>query len=153
MPILKFKNGEWCEMTPEEIKQEKEMVAQKSQADEKARMERRQELSTLYGAEVWNASKGEDGMEVIFEDMGPRTLYIDISEGLMTCTWEDWSNNAYKRIDLSLIDAIAVRRLLNCENNAALFEEMKKRFSCEDGVNQIDSWLTENELYFKREEE
>ena len=128
MPILKFKNGEWCEMTPEEIKQEKEMVALKSQADEKARMERRQELSQLYGAEVWNASKGEDGMEVIFEDMGPRTLYIDISEGLMTCTWEDWSNNAYKRIDLSLIDAIAVRRLLNCENNAALFEEMKKRF-------------------------
>lgn len=40
MPILKFKNGEWCEMTPEEIKQEKIMVAQKSQADENARMER-----------------------------------------------------------------------------------------------------------------
>lgn len=140
-------------MTPEEIKQEKEMVALKSQADEKARMERRQELSQLYGAEVWNASKGEDGMEVIFEDMGPRTLYIDISEGLMTCTWEDWSNNAYKRIDLSLIDAIAVRRLLNCENNAALFEEMKKRFGSEDGINQIDSWLTENGVSFKREEE
>lgn len=153
MPILKFKNGEWCEMTPEEIKQEKEMVAQKSQADEKARMERQQELARQYGAEVWNASKGEDGMEVIFEDADPRTLYIDISEGLMTCTWEDWSNNAYKRIDLSLIDAIAVRRLLNCEDNATLLEEMKKRFSCEDGVNQIDSWLNENEVYFKREEE
>ena len=140
-------------MTPEEIKQEKEMVALKSQADEKARMERQQELSQLYGAEVWNASKGEDGMEVIFEDMGPRTLFIDISEGLMTCTWEDWSNNAYKRIDLSYIDTLAVRRLLNCEDNATLFEEMKKRFGSADGINQIDSWLTENELYFKREEE
>lgn len=155
MPILKFKNGEWCEMTPEEIKQEKEMVALKSQADEKARMERQQELSKLYGADIWNAAIKENRFEEIFEEhsTGPRTLFIDISEGLMTCTWEDWSNNAYKRIDLSLIDAIAVRRLLNCENNAALLEEMKKRFSCEDGVNQIDSWLTENELYFKREEE
>ncbi|MBR0076961.1 MAG: hypothetical protein IJP72_01020, partial [Bacteroidales bacterium] len=82
-----------------------------------------------------------------------RTLFIDISEGLMTCTWEDWSNNAYKRIDLSLIDAIAVRRLLNCEDNAAMFEEMKKRFASADGINQIGAWLTENELYFKREEE
>lgn len=153
MPILKFKNGEWCEMTPEEIKQEKEMVAQKSQADEKARMGRQQELARQYGAEVWNASKGEYGMEVIFEDADPRTLYADISEGLMTCTWEDWSNNAYKRIDLSLIDAITVRRLLNCENNTALFEEMKKRFGSEDGINQIDAWLTENGVYFKREEE
>ncbi len=140
-------------MTPEEIKQEKDMVALKSQADEKARMERQQELARQYGAEVWNASKGEDGMEVIFEDTDPRSLYVDISEGLMTCTWEDWSNNAYKRIDLSLIDAIAVQRLLNCEDNAALFEKMKKRFASEDGINQIDSWLTENGLYFKREEE
>lgn len=153
MPILKFKNGEWCEMTPEEIEQEKIMVAQKSEADEKARMERRQELSKLHGAETWNAAKGADGMEVIFEDADPRTLYADISEGLMTCTWEDYSNNAYKRIDLSLIDAIAVQRLLNCENNAALFEEMKKRFGSEDGINQIDAWLTENGVYFKREEE
>ena len=119
-------------MTPEEIKQEKEMVALKSQADEKA---------------------GEDGMDVIFEDAGPRTLFIDISEGLMTCTWEDWSNNAYKRIDLSYIDTLAVRHLLNCEDNAAMFEEMKKRFASADGINQIDSWLTENEVYFKREEE
>lgn len=153
MPILKFKNGEWCEMTPEEIKQEKEMVAQKSQADEKARMERRQELAKLYGADIWNAAKGEDGMEVIFEDADPRTLYADISEGLMTCTWEDWSNNAYKRIDLSLIDAIAVRRLLNCENNATLFEEMKKRFGSEDGIELIAGWLTENGVSFKREED
>lgn len=140
-------------MTPEEIKQEKEMVALKSQADEKARMERRQVLSKLHGAETWNAAKGADCMEVIFEDMGPRTLFIDISEGLMTCTWEDWSNNAYKRIDLSLIDAIAVRRLLNCENNAALLEEMKKRFGSEDGIELIAGWLTENGVSFKREEE
>ena len=90
-------------MTPEEIKQEKEMVAQKSQADEKARMERQQELSKLYGADIWNAAIKENRFEEIFEEhsTGPRTLYIDISEGLMTCTWEDWSNNAYKRIDLS----------------------------------------------------
>lgn len=153
MSISKFKNGKWCEMTPEEIEQEKEMVAQKSQADEKARMERQQELARQYGAEVWNASKGEYGMEVIFEDADPRTLYADISEGLMTCTWEDWSNNAYKRIDLSLIDAIAVRRLLNCENNAALFEKMKKRFGREDGIELIAGWLTENGVSFKREEE
>lgn len=153
MPILKFKNGEWSEMTPEEIKQEQEMVAEKSQADEKARMERQQELAKQYGAEVWNASKGEDGMEVIFEDADPRTLCVDISEGLMTCTWEDWSNNAYKRIDLSLIDAIAVRRLLNCENNSALFEEMKKRFGSENGIEMIAGWLSDNGLYFKREEE
>lgn len=153
MPILKFKNGEWCEMTPEEIKQEKIMVAQKSEADEKARMERRQELSKLHGAETWNAAKGEDGMEVIFEDADPRTLYTDISEGLMTCTWEDWSNNAYKRVDLSYIDVIAVRRLLNCENNAALFEEMKKRFGSENGIELIAGWLTENGVSFKREDE
>ena len=140
-------------MTPEENKQEKEIVALKSQADEKARMERQQELARQYGAEVWNASKGEDGMEVIFEDADPRTLYADISEGLITCTWEDYSNNAYKRIDLSLIDAIAVRRLLNCENNAALFEEMKKRFGSEDGIELIAGWLTENGVSFKREEE
>ena len=138
-------------MTPEEIKQEKEMVAQKSQADEKARMERRQELSTLYGADVWNAAIKENRFEEY--STGPRSLYIDISEGLMTCTWEDWSNNAYKRIDLSYIDTLAVRHLLNCEDNATLFEEMKKRFGSADGINQIDSWLTENELYFKREEE
>ena len=92
-------------------------------------------------------------MEVIFEDADPRTLYADISEGLMTCTWEDWSNNAYKRIDLSYIDTLAVRHLLNCEDNPTLFEEMKKRFGSADGINQIDSWLTENEVYFKREEE
>ncbi len=153
MPILKFKNGEWCEMTPEEIEQEKIMVAQKSEADEKARMERQQELARQYGAEVWNASKGEDGMEVIFEDADPRTLYADISEGLMTCTWEDWSNNAYKRIDLSLIDAIAVRHLLNREDNATLFEEMMKRFGSEDGIELIAGWLTENGVSFKREEE
>ena len=153
MSISKFKNGKWYEMTPEEIEQEKIMVTQKSEADEKARMERRQELAKLYGADIWNAAKGADCMEVIFEDMGPRTLYIDISEGLMTFTWEDWSNNAYKRIDLSLIDAIAVRRLLNCENNAALFEEMKKRFGSEDGIELIAGWLTENGVSFKREEE
>lgn len=140
-------------MTPEEIKQEKIMVAQKSEADEKARMERRQELSKLHGAETWNAAKGEDGMEVIFEDADPRTLYTDISEGLMTCTWEDWSNNAYKRVDLSYIDVIAVRRLLNCENNAALFEEMKKRFGSENGIELIAGWLTENGVSFKREDE
>ena len=142
-------------MTPEEIKQEKEMVALKSQADEKSRMERRQELAKQYGADIWNASIKENHFEEIFEDNStePRTLYIDISEGLMTCTWEDWSNNAYKRIDLSFIDAIAVRRLLNCENNAALFEEMKKRFGSEDGIELIDGWLTVNGVYLKREEE
>ena len=64
-----------------------------------------------------------------------------------------FSASILKRIDLSLIDAIAVQRLLNCEDNAAMFEEMKKRFGSEDGINQIDSWLTENEVYFKREEE
>lgn len=153
MPILKFKNGEWCEMTPEEIKQEKEMVALKSQADEKARMERQQELSKQYGADIWNAAKEADCMEVIFEDAEPRTLFIDISDGLMTCTWEDYSNNAYQRIDLSYIDTLAVRRLLNCENYVALFEEMKKRFGSEDGIDLIDRWLTDNGVYFKREEE
>ncbi|MBR4911558.1 MAG: hypothetical protein IKZ54_01785 [Bacteroidales bacterium] len=157
MPILKFKNGEWCEMTPEEIQQEKEMVAQKSQVDEKTRQERQQELYKQYGAEVWNASKGENCMEVIYEffdtPIEPQTLCIDISDGLITCTWEDYSNNAYKRIDLLYIDTLAVRRLLNCENNAALFEEMKNRFGSEDGIELIDSWLTENGLYFKREEE
>ncbi|MCR4826836.1 MAG: hypothetical protein K5882_07805 [Bacteroidales bacterium] len=157
MPILKFKNGEWCEMTPEEIKQEQEMVAEKSQADEKARMERQQELAKQYGAEVWNASKGECGMEVIYEffttPTEPQSLYIDISDGLMTCTWEDYSNHAYKRIDLSYIDTLAVRRLLNCENNTALFEEMKKRFGSEDGIEMIAGWLSDNGLYFKREEE
>jgi hypothetical protein len=155
MPILKFKNGEWCEMTPEEIKQEKEMVALKSQADEKARMERQQELAEKYGADIWNASIEADRFEDLYEDYSnePRTLCIDISEGLMTCTWEDWSNHAYKRVDLSYIDAIAVRQLLNCENNAALLEEMKKRFGSEEGIELIDSWLTENGVYFKREEE
>lgn len=49
-------------------------------------------------------------------------------------------------------DTLAVCRLLNCENNAALFEEMKKRFGCEDGIKLIDNWLTENGVYFKREE-
>ena len=157
MPILKFKNGEWCEMTPEEIQQEKVMAEQKSQEDEKARMERQQELSKQYDAEVCNASKGENCMEVIYEFFAaptePQSLYIGISDGLMTCTWEDYSNNAYKRIDLSYIDAIAVRRLLSCENNATLFEEMKKRFGSEDGIELIAGWLTENGLYFKREEE
>jgi hypothetical protein len=156
MPILKFKNGEWCEMTPEEIKQEKEMVALKSQADEKARMERRQELSKMYGADIWNASIGENLFEELFEGYstaGPRTLYADISDGLMTCTWEDWSNNAYKRIELSFIDVVAVRRLLNCENNAALFEELRKRFGSENGINLFNGWLTENGVSFKREEE
>ena len=157
MPILKFKNGEWCEMTPEGIKQEQEMVAEKSQADEKARMERQQELAKQYGAEVWNASRGECGMEVIYEffttPTEPQSLYIDISDGLMTCIWEDYSNHAYKRIDLLYIDTLAVRRLLNCENNTALFEEMKKRFGSENGIELIAGWLSDNGLYFKREEE
>ena len=157
MPILKFKNGEWCEMTPKEIKQEQEMVAEKSQADEKARMERQQELAKQYGAEVWNASRGKCGMEVIYEffttPTEPQSLYIDISDGLMTCIWEDYSNHAYKRIDLLYIDTLAVRRLLNCENNTALFEEMKKRFGSEDGIEMIAGWLSDNGLYFKREEE
>ena len=156
MPILKFKNGEWCEMTPEEIKQDKEMVALKSQADEKARMERQQELAKQYGADIWNASKGEDCMEVIYEvcsaKLEPQTLWIDIRDGLMMCSWEDY-NNGYKRIDLVYIDTIAVRRLLNCENNAALLEEMKKRFGSEEGIELIKGWLTENGVYFKREEE
>ena len=142
-------------MTPEEIKQEKEMVALKSQADEKARMERRQELAKQYGADIWNASIEADRFEDLYEDYSnePRTLCIDISDGLMTCVWEDWSNNAYKRIDLLYINTLAVRRLLNCENNTALFEEMNKRFGCEDGIELIDNWLTENGVYFKREEE
>ena len=71
----------------------------------------------------------------------------------MTCSWEDWSNHAYKRVDLSYIDAITVRQLLNCENNAALLEEMKKRFGSEEGIELIDGWMTENGVYFKREEE
>ena len=116
-------------------------------------MERQQELSKQYGADIWNAAKGADCWEVLFDDAGPSTLYVNICDGLMDCTWEDYGHNAYKRIDLSYIDTLAVRRLLNCEDNAALFEEMKKRFGSEDGINQIDSWLTENELYFKREEE
>ena len=153
MPILTFKNGKWCELTLEEIEEEKKLAAQKRQADEEARMERQQELSKQYGADIWNAAKGADCWESFFDDAGPKTLYADISDGLMDCTWEDYGNNAYKRIDLSYIDTLAVRRLLNCEDNAALFEEMKKRFGSEDGINQIDSWLTENELYFKREEE
>ncbi len=157
MPILKFKNGEWCEMTPEEIEQEKIMAEQKSQEDEKARMERQQELAKQYGAEVWNASKGENCMEVIYESfvtmVEPQTLCIDISDGLMTCVWEDYSNNAYKRIDLLYIDTLSVRRLLNCENNTALFEEMNKRFGSEEGIELIADWLIENGVYFKREEE
>ncbi len=155
MPILKFKNGEWCEITPEEIQQEKEMVAQKSQAYEKACWERQQELSQKYGADIWNASIEANRFEEIYEDYStePRTLCIDISDGLMTCTWEDYGNNAYKRIDLLYIDTIAVRRLLNCENNAALFEEMRKRFGSENGIELIASLLTENGVYFKREEE
>ena len=144
-------------MTPEEIKQEKEMVALKSQADEKARMERQQELAKLYGDEIWNTSKGENCMDDIYEflteKLEPQNLYIDISDGLMTCSWEDWSNHAYKRVDLSYIDAITVRQLLNCENNAALLEEMKKRFGSEEGIELIDGWMTENGVYFKREEE
>ena len=134
MPISKFKNGEWCEMTPEEIEQEKIMVAQKSEANEKARMERQNELSKQYVADIWDASIGENLFEELYEGYstaGPRTLYVDISDGLMTCTLEDWSNNAYKRIDLLYIDTLAVRRLLNCE----------------------DGWLTENGVSFKREEE
>ena len=143
-------------MTPEEIKQEKEIVALKSQADEKARMERQQELAEKYGADIWNASKGENCMEVIYEvcsaKLEPQTLWIDIRDGLMMCSWEDY-NNGYKRIDLSYIDTLAVRRLMNCENNAALVEEMKKRFGSEEGIELIDSWLTENGVCFKREEE
>ena len=50
-------------------------------------------------------------------------------------------------------DTLAVHRLLNCENNTALFEEMKKRFGSENGIELIDNWLTENGVYFKREEE
>ena len=49
-------------------------------------------------------------------------------------------------------DTLAVRRLLNCENNAALFEVMKTRFGCEDGIELIADWLNENGVYFKREE-
>ncbi|MBR4647769.1 MAG: hypothetical protein IKO75_11710 [Bacteroidales bacterium] len=155
MPILKFKNGEWCEMTPEEIEQEKIMAEQKSQEDEKARMERQQELAKQYGAEVWNASIEPSRMEEIYEvcSLEPQTLCIDISDGLMTCIWEDYSNNVYKRIDLLYIDTLAVRRLLNCENNTALFDEMKKRFGSENGIELIGNWLTENGVYFKREEE
>lgn len=144
-------------MTPEEIKQEKEMVALKSQADEKARMERQQELAKQYGTDIWNASKGENCMDDIYEFLTevlePQNLRIDISDGLMTCSWEDWSNHAYKRVDLSYIDALAVRQLLNCEDNAALLEEMKKNFGSEEGIELIAGWLTENGLYFKREEE
>ena len=96
-------------------------------------------------------------MEVIYESFAtmvePQTLCIDISDGLMTCIWEDYSNNAYKRVDLLYIDTLAVRRLLNCENNTALFEELKKRFGSGNGIELIDNWLTENGVYFKREEE
>lgn len=118
-------------------------------------MERQQELSKQYGAEVWNASIEPNRMEEIYElcAMEPQTLCIDISDGLMTCTWEDYSNNAYKRIDLSYIDALAVRRLLNCENNTAVFEEMKRPFGSEEGIGRIADWLTENKIDFTREEE
>ena len=157
MPISKFKNGEWCELTPEEVQQEIKMAEQKRQEEEKACLERQQELAKQYGVDIWNASKGENCMEVIYEvcsaELEPQTLCVDISDGLMTCAWEDYSNNAYKRIDLSYIDSLAVRRLLNCENNAALLEEMRKRFGSEDGIELIESWLTENWVCFKREEE
>ena len=46
-----------------------------------------------------------------------------------------------------------MRRLLSCENNTALFEEMKKHFGSENGIELIDNWLTENGVSFKREEE
>lgn len=120
-------------------------------------MERQQELSKQYGAEVWNASIEPNRMEEIYEfftvPTEPQTLCVDISAGLMTCIWDDHSNNAYKRIDLSYIDALAVRRLLNCENNTAVFEEMKRRFGSEEGIGRIADWLTENKIDFTREEE
>lgn len=157
MPISKFKNGEWCELTPKEVQQEIKMAEQKRQEEEKACLKRLQELAEKYGADIWDASKGENCMDVIYEvcsaELEPQTLCIDISEGLMTCAWEDYSNNAYKRIDLSYIDAFAVRRLLSCENNTVLFEEMKKLFGSENGIELIDNWLTENGVSFKREEE
>ena len=54
---------------------------------------------------------------------------------------------------MPILNTLAVRHLLNCENNTALFEEMKKRFGSENGIELIDNWLTENGVSFKREEE
>lgn len=54
--------------------------------------------------------------------------------------------------DMPILNTLAVCRLLNCENNAALFEVMKTRFGCEDGIELIADWLNENGVYFKREE-
>ena len=55
--------------------------------------------------------------------------------------------------DIPILNTLAVRRLLNCENNAALFEEMKKRFGSENGIELIAGWLAENGVSFTREEE
>lgn len=64
------------------------------------------------------------------------------------------SNNIYhqKINDMPILNTLAVRRLLSCENNTALFEEMKKRFGSENGIELIADWLNENGVYFKREE-
>ena len=54
---------------------------------------------------------------------------------------------------MPFLNTLAVRRLLNCENNAALFEELKKRFGSENGIELIAGWLAENGVSFTREEE
>ena len=54
---------------------------------------------------------------------------------------------------MPILNTLAVRRLLSCENNTALFDKMKKRFGSENGIELIDNWLTENGVSFKREEE
>lgn len=74
-----------------------------------------------------------------------------VSDGLLGVVYGKQTGTCCERRELTGIDARTVQRLLGCENQAALFAEMKNRFGCENGIDLIKTWLTEQGVAFDDE--
>lgn len=260
MPILQFKNGQWCEMTPEEIQQEKTQNQQKIQEKKEARKQRLQQLANDYflqkkaansfdgkyafqmvivpddkknilDANVRICLSDEDYKKLLFNLLDNRSLKINdlpytdldlfkaidceccnaylnqdilagkdegyippyeayviipseamedvtniigepdadrmiysatteilylnacVCDGLLGLYFEKQNEHCYANSELYDIDARTVQHLLHCKNYAGMFEEMKRMFGYENGIELFRNWLVENNVAFEMNEE